>query len=99
MSGGRREARTTANGGVEHYEDRYSGVQRNRPKRNLGFRAWIKRMLFLFDVTMVPYMLDWWERLLVRLVVLIAMWYVCYKSTQVAMWCFEEFSRRLESSS
>ncbi|XP_024540886.1 uncharacterized protein LOC112349896 isoform X2 [Selaginella moellendorffii] len=98
MSGGRREARTTANGGVEHYEDRYSGV-RNRPKRNLGFRAWIKRMLFLFDVTMVPYMLDWWERLLVRLVVLIAMWYVCYKSTQVAMWCFEEFSRRLESSS
>ncbi|KAF8690841.1 hypothetical protein HU200_041238 [Digitaria exilis] len=47
--------------------------------------SWISRKLFLYNVTIGLYVLDWWERYLFNSIVLILLWLFCY-STAKSMW-------------
>ncbi|KAK1317775.1 hypothetical protein QJS10_CPA05g01186 [Acorus calamus] len=39
---------------------------------------WISRKIHLYNVTMGLYMLDWWERYLFNVLVVVLLWFVCY---------------------
>ncbi|KAF7808675.1 DUF3317 domain-containing protein [Senna tora] len=39
---------------------------------------WIQRKIYLYNVTFGLYMLDWWERCLFNILVLVLMWFVLY---------------------
>jgi hypothetical protein len=51
--------------------------------------AWVKRKIFLYNVTTGLYMLDWWERYLFNTLLLLLLWFVCYNSFHFAVRCFE----------
>ncbi|CAA3022099.1 DUF3317 domain-containing [Olea europaea subsp. europaea] len=43
---------------------------------------WIQRKIYLYNVTFGLYMLDWWERYLFNILVLVLMWFILYNSSQ-----------------
>ncbi|KAF8692632.1 hypothetical protein HU200_039451 [Digitaria exilis] len=57
--------------------------------------SWISRKLFLYNVTIGLYVLDWWERYLFNSIVLILLWLFCY-STAKSMW--QAFDNHLKIS-
>ncbi|KAJ4747002.1 hypothetical protein LUZ62_024712 [Rhynchospora pubera] len=50
---------------------------------------WVSRKIHLYNVTMGLYMLDWWERYLFNILVLILLWFICYNSTRFATDVYE----------
>nr|GMD86515.1 hypothetical protein DM860_009354 [Ipomoea batatas] len=38
---------------------------------------WIQRKIYLYNVTFGLYMLDWWERCLFNILVVVLLWFVC----------------------
>ncbi|PUZ49377.1 hypothetical protein GQ55_7G321100 [Panicum hallii var. hallii] len=57
--------------------------------------SWIGRKLFLYNVTIGLYAMDWWERYLFNSIVLILLWFFCYNTTK-SMW--QAFDIHLKSS-
>ncbi|CAN6165990.1 unnamed protein product [Urochloa humidicola] len=57
--------------------------------------SWISRKLFLYNVTFGLYVMDWWERYLFNIIVLILLWLFCYNTTK-SMW--QVFDNHLKSS-
>ncbi|XP_043692420.1 uncharacterized protein LOC122642880 isoform X1 [Telopea speciosissima] len=44
----------------------------------------IQRKIYLYNVTFGLYMLDWWERFLFNILVIILLWFVCYNGSRSA---------------
>ncbi|XP_034683591.1 uncharacterized protein LOC117912904 isoform X2 [Vitis riparia] len=51
---------------------------------------WVQRKIYLYNVTFGLYMLDWWERCLFNILVILLMWFVCYNGARNA----SEFCKR-----
>ncbi|OAY69450.1 hypothetical protein ACMD2_26785 [Ananas comosus] len=45
---------------------------------------WISRKVHLYNVTMGLYMLDWWERYLFNVLILVLLWFICYNGSRFA---------------
>ncbi|XP_038982376.1 uncharacterized protein LOC103703951 [Phoenix dactylifera] len=45
---------------------------------------WISRKIHLYNVTMGLYMLDWWERYLFNILILILLWFICHNGSRFA---------------
>ncbi|KAK8369658.1 hypothetical protein V6Z11_A01G125900 [Gossypium hirsutum] len=43
---------------------------------------WVQRKIFLYNVTFGLYMLDWWERCLFNMLVIVLMWFIFYNSSR-----------------
>nr|KJB14524.1 hypothetical protein B456_002G129000 [Gossypium raimondii] len=43
---------------------------------------WVQRKIFLYNVTFGLYMLDWWERCLFNILVIVLMWFIFYNSSR-----------------
>ncbi|XP_028767115.1 uncharacterized protein LOC114731521 [Neltuma alba] len=39
---------------------------------------WVQRKIYLYNVTFGLYMLDWWERCLFNILVIVLLWFVLY---------------------
>ncbi|XP_078174837.1 uncharacterized protein LOC144568379 [Carex rostrata] len=50
---------------------------------------WVSRKIHLYNVTMGLYMLDWWERYLFNILVLVLLWFICYNTTRSASDLYE----------
>ncbi|XP_055804116.1 uncharacterized protein LOC129873121 isoform X2 [Solanum dulcamara] len=53
---------------------------------------WVQRKIYLYNVTFGLYMLDWWERCLFNILVLVLLWFMCYNGFRFA---FELFNRQM----
>ncbi|XP_009629655.1 uncharacterized protein [Nicotiana tomentosiformis] len=53
---------------------------------------WIQRKIYLYNVTFGLYMLDWWERCLFNILVLVLLWFMCYNGFRYAS---ELFNRQM----
>ncbi|TKW31751.1 hypothetical protein SEVIR_2G126500v4 [Setaria viridis] len=69
-----------------------AGTKRQRGGEEM---SWISRKLFLYNVTVGLYVMDWWERYLFNSIVLILLWLFCYNTTK-SMW--QAFDNHLKSS-
>ncbi|KAJ1288455.1 hypothetical protein BS78_02G090300 [Paspalum vaginatum] len=47
--------------------------------------SWISRKLFLYNVTIGLYAMDWWERYLFNAIVLLLLCFICHNTTK-SMW-------------
>ncbi|CAN4124139.1 unnamed protein product [Withania somnifera] len=45
---------------------------------------WVQREVYLYNVTFGLYMLDWWERCLFNILVLVLLWFMCYNAFRFA---------------
>ncbi|KAJ0967610.1 hypothetical protein J5N97_024527 [Dioscorea zingiberensis] len=45
---------------------------------------WVSRKIHLYNVTMGLYMLDWWERYLFNILILVLLWFICYNGSRFA---------------
>ncbi|XP_042404497.1 uncharacterized protein LOC121994573 [Zingiber officinale] len=45
---------------------------------------WIARKIHLYNVTIGLYMLDWWERYLFNILILVLLWFVFYNGSRSA---------------
>ncbi|KAF7134437.1 hypothetical protein RHSIM_Rhsim08G0113100 [Rhododendron simsii] len=45
---------------------------------------WVQRKIYLYNVTFGLYMLDWWERCLFNILVVVLMWFICYNGVRSA---------------
>ncbi|KAH7851954.1 hypothetical protein Vadar_018839 [Vaccinium darrowii] len=52
---------------------------------------WVQRKIYLYNVTFGLYMLDWWERCLFNILVVVLMWFICYNGVRSA----NEFYKRI----
>ncbi|RRT68805.1 hypothetical protein B296_00037993 [Ensete ventricosum] len=43
---------------------------------------WISRKIHLYNVTMGLYMLDWWERYLFNILILVLLWFIFYNGSK-----------------
>ncbi|KDO60330.1 hypothetical protein CISIN_1g040345mg, partial [Citrus sinensis] len=43
---------------------------------------WIQRKIHLYNVTFGLYMLDWWERYLFNILVVVLMWFIFYNGSK-----------------
>ncbi|XP_078430399.1 uncharacterized protein LOC144702285 [Wolffia australiana] len=41
---------------------------------------WISRKIYLYNVTMGLYMLDWWEKCLFNILISVLLWFICYNT-------------------
>ncbi|EEE67093.1 hypothetical protein OsJ_24078 [Oryza sativa Japonica Group] len=55
----------------------------------MGEMNWVSRKIHLYNVTMGLYMLDWWERCLFNIMVLILLWFICFNGSRFASDVFE----------
>ncbi|KAH7843301.1 hypothetical protein Vadar_014969 [Vaccinium darrowii] len=64
-----------------------------RPSHVLRFESmnWVQRKIYLYNVTFGLYMLDWWERCLFNILVIVLTWFVCYNGVRSA----NEFCKRI----
>ncbi|KAK1288783.1 hypothetical protein QJS10_CPB19g00484 [Acorus calamus] len=46
---------------------------------------WMSRKIHLYNVTMGLYMLDWWERYLFNILVVVLLWFVCFNGPRSAV--------------
>ncbi|XP_065873204.1 uncharacterized protein [Euphorbia lathyris] len=53
---------------------------------------WIQRKIYLYNVTFGLYMLDWWERCLFNILVVVLMWFIFYNGSRYA----SDFCKRVE---
>ncbi|KQK16452.1 uncharacterized protein LOC100846484 [Brachypodium distachyon] len=51
----------------------------------MGEMNWVNRKIHLYNVTMGLYMLDWWERCLFNIMVLILLCFICLNGSRFAM--------------
>ncbi|KAG6542480.1 hypothetical protein Mapa_016170 [Marchantia paleacea] len=60
-------------------------------RRGVVLKAWhwVDSKIYVYNVTFGLYMLDWWERCLFNLLVLLLLWFVAYSSSDFAIRCFE----------
>ncbi|WVZ62933.1 hypothetical protein U9M48_012623 [Paspalum notatum var. saurae] len=54
-----------------------------------GEMSWAGKKIHLYNVTMGLYMLDWWERCLFNILVLILLWFICFNGSRFATDVFE----------
>ncbi|CAN6165989.1 unnamed protein product, partial [Urochloa humidicola] len=54
-----------------------------------GEMSWVGKKIHLYNVTMGLYMLDWWERCLFNILVLILLWFICFNGSRFATDVFE----------
>ncbi|KAJ6956711.1 hypothetical protein NC652_007692 [Populus alba x Populus x berolinensis] len=49
-----------------------------------GSRAmnWVQRKIYLYNVTFGLFMLDWWERYLFNILVIVLMWFIFYNGSR-----------------
>nr|XP_016449320.1 PREDICTED: uncharacterized protein LOC107774339 [Nicotiana tabacum] len=52
---------------------------------------WIQRKIYLYNVTFGLYMLDWWERCLFNILVLVLLWFMCYNGFRYASELFNRY--------
>nr|AQX44169.1 hypothetical protein [Apostasia odorata] len=45
---------------------------------------WVSRKIHLYNVTMGLYMLDWWERYLLNIIILVLLWFIFYNGSRMA---------------
>ncbi|KAH7691148.1 Small subunit of serine palmitoyltransferase-like protein [Dioscorea alata] len=45
---------------------------------------WVSRKIHLYNVTIGLYMLDWWERYLFNILMLVLLWFICYNGSRFA---------------
>ncbi|KAJ6792510.1 Uncharacterized protein M6B38_238005 [Iris pallida] len=45
---------------------------------------WISRRIHLYNVTMGLYMLDWWERYVFNILMLVLLWFIFYNGSRSA---------------
>ncbi|KAJ7567549.1 hypothetical protein O6H91_02G152200 [Diphasiastrum complanatum] len=77
-------------GGVLNEERSF--LRRVRPQsrgRFKQFRAWIESQIFVYNVTFGLYMLDWWERCIFNMLLLLLLWFVFYNGFHYALQCYE----------
>ncbi|KAL9407468.1 hypothetical protein Peur_004440 [Populus x canadensis] len=43
---------------------------------------WVQRKIYLYNVTFGLFMLDWWERCLFNILVIVLMWFVFYNGSR-----------------
>ncbi|XP_020263791.1 uncharacterized protein LOC109839689 [Asparagus officinalis] len=56
---------------------------------------YISRKIHLYNVTMGLYMLDWWERCLFNMLIMVLLWFVCYNGSKSTM---EFYNNHLKSA-
>ncbi|KAL2603129.1 hypothetical protein R1flu_017236 [Riccia fluitans] len=56
---------------------------------------WINSKIYVYNVTFGLYMLDWWERLLFNMLVLLLLWFVAYSGSDFAVHCYHLASKAL----
>ncbi|CAL9759241.1 unnamed protein product, partial [Musa acuminata subsp. burmannicoides] len=49
-----------------------------------GRMNWISRKIHLYNVTMGLYMLDWWERYLFNILILVLLWFIFHNGSRSA---------------
>ncbi|KAM0932225.1 putative small subunit of serine palmitoyltransferase [Dioscorea sansibarensis] len=42
----------------------------------------LSKKIYLYNVTMGLYMLDWWERYLFNILILVLLWFICYNGSR-----------------
>ncbi|XP_065013414.1 uncharacterized protein LOC135641702 [Musa acuminata AAA Group] len=52
---------------------------------------WISRKIHLYNVTMGLYMLDWWERYLFNILILVLLWFIFYNGSKSATEFYDSF--------
>ncbi|KAK3126927.1 hypothetical protein QOZ80_7AG0565340 [Eleusine coracana subsp. coracana] len=55
----------------------------------MGEMSWVGKKIHLYNVTMGLYMLDWWERCLFNILMLILLWFVFLNGSRFATEVFE----------
>ncbi|KAJ6956738.1 hypothetical protein NC652_007716 [Populus alba x Populus x berolinensis] len=43
---------------------------------------WVQRKIYLYNVTFGLFMLDWWERYLFNILVIVLMWFIFYNGSR-----------------
>ncbi|KAJ7009362.1 hypothetical protein NC653_000126 [Populus alba x Populus x berolinensis] len=43
---------------------------------------WVQRKIYLYNVTFGLFMLDWWERCLFNILVIVLMWFIFYNGSR-----------------
>nr|XP_025885023.1 uncharacterized protein LOC104645968 isoform X1 [Solanum lycopersicum] len=54
---------------------------------------WVQRKIYLYNVTFGLYMLDWWERCLFNILVLVLLWFMCYNGFRFASELFNSYHK------
>ncbi|KAI3942982.1 hypothetical protein MKW98_005494 [Papaver atlanticum] len=44
----------------------------------------VQRKIYLYNVTFGLYMLEWWERYLFNILIIVLLWFVCYNGSRFA---------------
>ncbi|KAJ8485035.1 hypothetical protein OPV22_017520 [Ensete ventricosum] len=52
---------------------------------------WISRKIHLYNVTMGLYMLDWWERCLFNILILVLLWFIFYNGSKSVTEFYDSF--------
>ncbi|XP_022768935.1 probable serine/threonine protein kinase IRE4 isoform X9 [Durio zibethinus] len=91
---------SNSNGGLEMDEcgdlAEFDSSPLNLSLINFSFKGlemnWVQRKIYLYNATFGLYMLDWWERYLFNLLVIVLMWFIFYNSSKYVT---EFFKRHL----
>ncbi|KAJ8621080.1 hypothetical protein MRB53_029609 [Persea americana] len=54
---------------------------------------WISRKIYLYNVTFGLYMLDWWERYLFNILMLVLLWFIFYNGSRSMAEFYRSFSQ------
>ncbi|KAG6785500.1 hypothetical protein POTOM_011233 [Populus tomentosa] len=58
---------------------------------------WVQRKIYLYNVTFGLFMLDWWERYLFNILVIVLMWFIFYNGSRyVTDFCKSVVDFRIE---
>ncbi|XP_026377194.1 uncharacterized protein LOC113281201 [Papaver somniferum] len=44
----------------------------------------VQRKIYLYNVTFGLYMLEWWERYLFNILIIVLLWFICYNGSRSA---------------
>ncbi|KAL3677921.1 hypothetical protein R1sor_020877 [Riccia sorocarpa] len=80
-----RSGPTTGLRRVSEISEHQNGTNTQHPVTRQGLVRrtldWIDSKTFVYNVTFGLYMLDWWERLLFNMLVLVLLWFVAYSGS------------------
>ncbi|KAJ6941470.1 hypothetical protein NC651_007293 [Populus alba x Populus x berolinensis] len=78
---------------------KHRSIQRLQHQQFSGSRAmnWVQRKIYLYNVTFGLFMLDWWERYLFNILVIVLMWFIFYNGSRyVTDFCKSVVDFRIE---
>ncbi|RZC59594.1 hypothetical protein C5167_006897 [Papaver somniferum] len=57
----------------------------------------VQRKIYLYNVTFGLYMLEWWERYLFNILIIVLLWFICYNGSRSAAEFYKSLLMQLEN--